>query len=111
MAPASDDSWTIQGSLHWDGQWESCVERQHIGRRMTNLQDSVKRGMDTRMPRGEGSNLSGRAVNQIESLAPNIRRPLDLLLASHDQHGKPVEGQQKVFNLCQFQIELLFVGA
>src|SRR6266542_537953 len=83
---------------------ESCVERQHIGRRMTNLQDSVKRGMDTRMPRGEGLNLPGRAVNQIESLAPNIRRPLYLPLASHDQHGKPVKGQQKIFNLCQFQI-------
>jgi H+-transporting ATPase len=75
---------------------------------VTNFKDAIQRGVNPRMPRGKRLDLSSRPVNHFESLAPNFRRTFDFLLAAHGENRKSVDGQQKVFDLRQFRVELSF---
>src|SRR5690242_14201542 len=63
---------------------------------MPDFQDPIEGRMHTRIPSGESLNPPGRAVNQIECLAPGCSRSFDFLLTSHGKYGKPIQRQQKI---------------
>lgn len=75
---------------------------------MSNLKDAIKGGVDSGMPSSQGLNTPGGTVNQIERLAPHLGRPLDFRLLFHSKHREAVEREQKVFDLRQFRVELVF---
>ena len=58
--------------------------------------------------RGQALNAFGGAVNHIERFTLNSGRTRHFLLASNRQDGETVDREEKVLNLRQFRVELVF---